>query len=187
MKNIGFISGSLRKESFNTAILNSMIDAAPEDWNTYIIEFKDLPIYNFDIEGPNEPQAVTEFREKIRESDGVIIVSPEYNSGIPGGLKNAIDWASRSRMPEEKPPLIWKPFAVAGGSPGAIGTALGQAQIRQVLLSMNAHVMTGPKFIVSKVHEKVNTETMRLEDERTLKRIPSFLNAFDNWVEQFKG
>ncbi|WP_105993312.1 NADPH-dependent FMN reductase [Staphylococcus simulans] len=186
MKNIGFISGSLREASYNKAIINSMLEAAPEDWNTYIIDFKDLPVYNFDIEGENEPEAVTAFREKIRESDGVIIVSPEYNSGIPGGLKNAIDWASRSRTPDEKPPLIWKPFAVAGGSPGAIGTALGQMQIRQSLLAMNAHVMTGPKFIVGKVHEKVNTDTMRLEDERTLKRIPSFLKAFDTWVDQFK-
>lgn len=185
MKKIGFICGSLRTGSYNKVLLNEMIRLAPKDWDTSVISFKDLPLYNYDEEGESEADSVTLFRESIHNVDGIIIVSPEYNSGIPGPLKNAIDWASRTKHKDDKSPLINKPFAVAEGSPGNIGTALGQMQIRQSLLAMNAQVMAGPKLIVGRVHEKINEDTHNLDDERTQKHINSFLSSFNNWVEKF--
>lgn len=185
MKKIGFICGSLRESSYNNVLVNEMLHTAPKEWKTSVISFKDLPLYNYDEEGESEPESVTLFREAIQSVDGVIIVSPEYNSGIPGPLKNAIDWASRTKYKDDKSPLINKPFAVAGGSPGSIGTALGQMQIRQSLLAMNAQVMAGPKIIISRVHDKIDETTQKLTDERTQRHISSFLSAFDNWVEKF--
>ena len=84
---IGFICGSLRTGSYNKVLLNEMIRLAPKDWDTSVISFKDLPLYNYDEEGESEADSVTLFRESIHNVDGIIIVSPEYNSGIPGPLK----------------------------------------------------------------------------------------------------
>ena len=100
------ISGSLRKVSFNSYLLNNLADLLPEGVALEIISFADLPLYNADLDIPaskERPATVTAFRNKLSTTDGLVIVSPEYNYSIPGGLKNAIDWASRG---EDSPLLI---------------------------------------------------------------------------------
>lgn len=183
MKNIVFICGSLRKGSYNRIYMEKMMQQVPENWNIKEVSFKDIPVYNFDLEGDQEPAAVTAFRDALGEADGIIIVTPEYNTGTPGPLKNAIDWASRIKNRGDRSPLIDRPFAIAGCSPGATGSALSQAQLRQTLTAMNAHIMPGPKLIVGRVHELI-TEAGTIEDERTIAYMKRFVNAFDAYVDR---
>ncbi|WP_242439350.1 NADPH-dependent FMN reductase [Staphylococcus delphini] len=174
MKNIVFICGSLRKDSYNRIYMEKMMQQVPENWNIKGVSFKDVPVYNFDLEGDQEPAAVTEFRDALGEADGNVIVTPECNTGTPGPLKNAIDWASRIKNKGDRSPLIDRPFAIAGCSPDS---ALSQAQLRQTLTAMNAHIMTGPKLIVGRVHELI-TDAGTIEDERTISYMKRFVNAF---------
>lgn len=183
MKNIIFVCGSLRKGSYNRIYMETMMQHVPEDWNIKEVSFKDVPVYNFDLEGDNEPQAVTTFRDALSEADGIIIVTPEYNTGVPGPLKNAIDWASRVKNKGDRSPLVNRPFAMAGCSPGATGSALSQAQLRQTLTAMNAHIMPGPKLIIGKVHELITPEG-KIEDQRSISYMERFLNAFNEFIEK---
>ncbi|ARQ05784.1 FMN-dependent NADPH-azoreductase [Macrococcoides canis] len=183
MKNIVFVCGSLRNGSYNRIYMETMIQHVPEDWSIKEVSFKDVPLYNFDLEGEQEPQAVTEFRDALSEADGIIIVTPEYNTGVPGPLKNAIDWASRVKNKGDKSPLVDRPFAIAGCSPGATGSALSQAQLRQTLTAMNAHIMPGPKLIIGKVHELITPE-QTIEDARTISYMKRFVDAFDVYIDR---
>src|SRR5689334_10828478 len=114
------MSGSLRKGSFNTMLLNAAMSLLPESVTMEIASFEDLPLYNADLDLPaaqERPGAVKEFREKLERADAFIICSPEYNYSIPGGLKNAIDWASRG----QDSPLLNKAVALMGATPGMWG------------------------------------------------------------------
>ncbi|NJJ37920.1 NADPH-dependent FMN reductase [Paenibacillus apii] len=177
------ICGSLREGSFNRRVLKAMEKLAPEHWEIQHADLSGIPLYNADTESQGDPPSVAQFKESIRRADGVLIVTPEYNSGIPGVLKNALDWASR---PVKSSVLIQKPFAVAGATPGGGGTAQSQAQVRQTLLAMNAYTMPGPKILIGGVHEKLNQTTGELDDETTLRHLQSFLTAFEQWIHYFK-
>ncbi|CAH1222873.1 hypothetical protein PAECIP111892_05227 [Paenibacillus auburnensis] len=124
------ICGSLREGSFNRRVLKAMEELAPKHWEIYHADLSMIPLFNSDIESQGDPQSVAEFKENIRQADGVLIVTPEYNMGIPGVLKNALDWASR---PSKSSVLIEKPFAIAGATPGGGGdnsvTSPGEADI----------------------------------------------------------
>lgn len=185
MKNVIFICGSLRKDSYNRIYMETMMQHVPDDWNIKEVSFKEVPVYNFDMEGDNEPEAVTQFRDAMSEADGIIIVTPEYNTGVPGPLKNAIDWASRVKHKGDRSPLVDRPFAIAGCSPGATGSALSQAQLRQTLTAMNAHIMPGPKLIIGKVHELITADGT-IEDQRSIAYMKRFTDAFNEYINRLK-
>lgn len=135
--NVAVLVGSLRKESFNRKMANALIGLAPPELSLRIVEIRDLPHFNADDEA-NPLPAVRDFKEAIAKVDAVLFVTPEYNRSIPGGLKNAIDWASR---PYGKNSFTRKPSGVIGTSPGKIGTAVGQQHLRSILAFCNSPLM----------------------------------------------
>src|SRR5213080_1550614 len=130
-------AGSLRRGSFNRALLEAARQLALGRMTISPIEIGELPFYNADVEAEGDPAAVVEFKAAIRAADGVIIATPEYNDGIPGVLTTAIDWGSR---PPGIAPLTGKPVALMGASPSQIGTARAQLHLRQLLGHVHARL-----------------------------------------------
>src|SRR5690606_14982772 len=126
---VGYIIGSLAKNSINRKLANALVKLAPAELVMSEIEFKDLPFYSYDYDRDYPPVARA-FKDAIGRVDAVLFVTPEYNRSIPGALKNAIDWASR---PYGQNAFARKPSAVIGASPGKIGTAVGQQHLRSIL------------------------------------------------------
>ena len=127
---LGF-AGSLRKGSFNRMLLRAAVELAPPAMTIETIELDSIPLYNGDVEAQGDPEPVAEWKDAIRRADAILVVTPEYNYGIPGVLKNAIDWASR---PPGKSVLNGKPAAIMGASPGGFGSVRAQLQLRQVFV-----------------------------------------------------
>jgi len=142
--NIIAISGGLRAGSTNTMLINAFKAVAPAGTNVEICSFADFPIYTQDAE-VNFPPQVQALKDKIVAADGIIIATPEFNRGVPGGLKNAIDWVSR---PYGKNAFAGKAVLVAGVSVGKVGTALAQYQLKQSLLHLDAKVVGQPEIMI---------------------------------------
>ncbi len=134
---VGYFVGSLAKASINRKLANALVKLAPGDLEMCEITFKDLPLYSYDYDADFPPPA-RELKAAIAAVDAVLFVTPEYNRSIPGGLKNAIDWASR---PWGKNSFARKPSGVIGTSPGAIGTAIAQQSLKSVLSFCNSPLM----------------------------------------------
>jgi chromate reductase len=145
------VPGSLRKASFSRATLLGLRDNLPEKVTMDILDLQ-LPLYNEDDDGSGSPMEVQRLRRAIRDCDGVVIVTPEYNHGIPGVLKNALDWASR---PYGKSVLINKPALIISVSPAFTGGVRAHAQVNETLLSIPAHVMGGPQVVIAGIADKV--------------------------------
>lgn len=178
------ISGSLRKESYNTKLLNNLQRLLPENTILETATIGDLPLYNEDSDIPaqaSRPEAVEKFRAAIAAADGLVIVSPEYNHSIPGTLKNAIDWASRGK----DSPLPGKPVTFMGASPGMWGTAHMQLALLAVLHTLNMPFVSKPQILLSKAHEKFDTEG-NLTDETAKKLITQNLVALRELVVKSK-
>jgi chromate reductase len=141
---VGYFVGSLTTGSINRLLSKALIRLAPEELTFTEIPFRDLPLYSADYDA-DFPPAARAFKQAIAAVDAVLFVTPEYNRSIPGGLKNAIDWASR---PYGKNSFTRKPAAVIGASPGAIGTAISQQQLRSVLSFCNAPQMNAPEAYI---------------------------------------
>ena len=141
---VGYLVGSLAKASINRKLANALVRLAPPQLELVEIPFKDLPIYSYDYDA-NFPDVAKTFKQAIAAVDAVLFVTPEYNRSIPGGLKNAIDWASR---PYGKNSFARKPSAVIGTSPGAIGTAVGQQHLRSMLSFCNSPQMSSPEAYI---------------------------------------
>ena len=135
--NVGYIIGSLAKGSINRKLAKALVKLAPDKLNMSEISFADLPLYSYDYDA-DYPAVAQEFKAAIKRSDAILIVTPEYNRSVPGGLKNALDWASR---PYGTNVFKNKPTAVIGASPGAIGTAVGQQTLRPILGFLQAPQM----------------------------------------------
>ncbi|PEZ07294.1 NADPH-dependent FMN reductase [Bacillus sp. AFS018417] len=178
-RTIGLICGSLRKNSYNRIIAQSLTDMSDSVQFRWI-EIKELPLFNEDLEVGGDPEVVTSFKSSIQEVDGIIIVSPEYNSGIPGALKNALDWASR---PSKSSVLSRKPVGLIGATPGGLGTAFAQMQIRQILEAMQVHVLPFQKMLISQVHEKIDSDQKVLTDEKTKRYLQRYLQQFIQWID----
>lgn len=174
---LGF-AGSLRKGSYNRAALRAAQHLAPATMSIEIFELDDIPLYNADVEEQGFPEPVQEFKRKINEADGLLIVTPEYNYSIPGVLKNAIDWASR---PPTDSPLIGKPIALMGASTGGFGTVRGQLQLRQVFIFTSSFVMVKPEVYISRAQEKFD-KNGNLIDEMVLEQIRNLLHALGEWI-----
>jgi chromate reductase len=141
---VGYLIGSLSSTSINRLLAKALIRVAPADMVFTEIAFKDLPLYSPDFDA-NYPPVAQAFKQAISEVDAILFVTPEYNRSIPGGLKNAIDWASR---PYGKNAFTRKPSAVIGTSPGAIGTAIAQQHLRSLLGFCNSPQMNAPEAYI---------------------------------------
>ena len=141
---VGYFIGSLARESINRKLAGALIRLAPENLAFTEIPFGDLPLYSYDYDADYPPVARA-FKDAIAAVDAVLFVTPEYNRSIPGGLKNAIDWASR---PYGTNSFTHKPSAVIGASPGAIGTAVAQQSLRSVLGFCNSPQMNAPEAYI---------------------------------------
>ena len=176
-KVLGF-AGSLRKDSFNRALLRAAQKFAPPEVDLEIFELNNLPLFNQDEE-TDLPQPVKNFKEKIEGADAVLMVTPEYNYSISGVLKNAIDWASR---PYGANSFNDKPVAIMGATIGNIGTARAQYHLRQILVSLNAHVLNSPEVMVSSAPDKFRDG--ELIDEHTQKKLREQLSALAVWAKR---
>ena len=148
-----------------------------------IFDLSVVPLYNGDVEAEGDPAGVAAFKRLIAQADGVLMATPEYNHGVPGVMKNAVDWASR---PPGSAPLGAKPVGIIGASPGITGTARGQSQLRQAFEFTNSFCMPQPELLVFKAHEKFDEEGV-LTDEATGRYLERYLTAFAAWVRRFKS
>lgn len=142
--NVGYLIGSLARQSINRRLAGALVRLAPQNLVFTEIRFADLPLYSYDYDADFPPVARA-FKDAIRAVDALLFVTPEYNRSIPGGLKNAIDWASR---PYGTNSFRNKPSAVIGTSPGAIGTAVAQQSLRSVLSFCNSPQMNAPEAYI---------------------------------------
>ena len=141
---VGYLIGSLATQSINRKLAKALIALAPDTLEFSEIGFGELPLYSYDYDA-DYPAVARSFKAAIRASDAILFVTPEYNRSIPGGLKNAIDWASR---PYGTNAFARKPAAVIGASTGAIGTAVAQQSLRSVLSFCNAPQMNAPEAYI---------------------------------------
>jgi chromate reductase, NAD(P)H dehydrogenase (quinone) len=141
---VGYFVGSLATASINRLLSKALVRLAPSGLQMSEISYRDLPIYSYDYDA-DFPASARAFKDAIAAVDAVLFVTPEYNRSIPGGLKNAIDWASR---PYGKNSFSRKPSAVIGTSPGAIGTAIAQQHLRSVLSFCNSPQMNAPEAYI---------------------------------------
>ncbi len=139
------IAGSLRRASYNRGLIRAAADLAPAGTVIRILDLADVPLYNQDVEDAGEPASVVDLKSAIRGADAMLVATPEYNHGVPGVLKNALDWASRPRATS---PLTDKPVAVMGASPGRGATARAQTQLRDAFVFTGACVMPLPELLV---------------------------------------
>lgn len=170
------ISGSLRKGSFNTMLLNAAIDLVPEAVSVETLSIADLPVYNGDDDlpaAPGRPATVNAFREALRKADGILFVSPEYNYSIPGGLKNAIDWASRG----EDSPLLGKPVSLMGATQGQWGTVRMQLAFLPVFHTLKMPHINKFEVFVSLAQKKFD-EKGKLTDNDTRELLKKHLEVF---------
>jgi chromate reductase len=171
-------AGSLRRGSYNRALIRAAQELAPEGMTIEPIEIGDLPFYNADIEAQGDPPAVERFKDSIRDADGLLIATPEYNDGIPGVLTTATDWGSR--LPG-RAPLSGKPVALMGASPSQVGTARAQHHLRQILGHVHARVLPPPELLVAQANERFDAD-LRLTDETTRKILRDLLLRFSRWI-----
>lgn len=179
--NVAVIVGSLRKESYNKKVANFMVERYKDKLNLEIVAIDKLPFYNEDIE-LDPPTEVLDFKKRIKESEGVLFVTPEYNHSIPGGLKNAIDWCSRvDRV------LVNKPIFIIGASNGNVGTARCQSHLTQILNSPGVMAQNLPSthVLISNVQEHFD-EVGDFIDERTIKYLDKVVIRFMQWIEKSK-
>ncbi|MFN3324280.1 MAG: NADPH-dependent FMN reductase [Bryobacteraceae bacterium] len=174
---LGF-AGSLRKASYNRALLRAAQELAPEGMTIDIFDLSPIPLYNFDVEQQGDPEPVTAFKNAIRAADAVLIATPEYQHGIPGVLKNALDWASR---PPRSSPLQDKPAAILGATPGRLGTARAQTQLRQSLTYNRTYPLLQPEVLIASAGEKFDAEG-RLTDEDTRTHVRRLLEELVRWT-----
>ena len=172
------ISGSLRDASFNTGLVRAAQRLAPAGLTIeHYTGLAGIPPFNEDQETAL-PAPVVELRERIAAADGLFIATPEYNFGVPGVLKNALDWASRPAFPVSVwvSPLAHKPIAIAGAAPTGMGTVRAQLQLRQLCLCVDAAVVTKPEVIVTNAHEKLTADGS-IQDETTEAMLRGLLDA----------
>jgi chromate reductase len=174
---VGYIVGSLSVESINRRLAKALIQLSPTHLRFVEIPIRDLPLYNRDFD-TDYPQAGRALKDAIAAVDAVLFVSPEYNRGIPGCLKNAIDWASR---PHGTNSLARKPSAMIGASPGKIGTAVGQQSLRSALSFCDSPLMGAPEAYLQLTPGLI-TNVGEVTDEGTEQFLRDFMEAFDVFV-----
>ncbi len=180
MKVVAF-TGSLRKGSFNAALLRAAQNFVPSGMEIEILDIGVLPLFNQDLEA-SLPQTVVDFKAKVKAADAILIVTPEFNYSMPGVLKNALDWGSR---PYGDNSFDDKPAAIMGGSMGMTGTARAQYHLRQTFVFLNVHALNRPEVMVPMVHEKIDKDG-NLTDKMTSDKIKELLEALVVWTNRLK-
>ena len=178
-KKIALIVGSLRKDSLNRKFANALVEMAPAGLQFEFVDIGDLPLYNQDLDDAHTPPAAwTAFRDKLRDVDGIVFATPEYNRAMPGALKNAIDVGSR---PWGK--SIWnaKPVGVISASIGAVGGFAGNHNVRQTMVTLNAPVMPGPEVYIGNGSALIG-EDGKVNNEKTWDVLAGWAGAYANWV-----
>jgi len=172
--------GSLRQASYNHALARALPGLAPEGVTmSELGSIRDIPLYDQDENAKGFPAAVTTMGEAIRQADGVVIVSPEYNYSMPGVLKNALDWLSR--LPNQ--PFAGKPVAIQSASMGPFGGARMQYHLRQTLVFLDARVLNKPEVMVGLAQTKID-EAGRIADKGTSDFIAGQLKAFADFARR---
>jgi chromate reductase len=174
---LGF-AGSLRRASYNRGLIRAAADLAPVGTTVEVFDLADLPLYNQDIEDAGEPPSVVAFKGAIARADALLVATPEYNHGVPGVLKNAIDWASR---PVRTSPLRDKSVAIMGASPGLGATARAQAQLRDAFVFTGACVMPLPEVLISHAGEHFDQDG-NLTDPALRTSLVGLLEALHAWT-----
>ncbi len=177
MKTIAVIVGSLRKDSINKKLAQAVEVLAKDLWTCRHADIGSLPLYNEDL-WPNPPAAVGALKQLLETSDGVLVVTPEYNRSIPGVLKNALDWASR---PSGKSSLKHKPVGVLGASVGHVGTAVAQAHLRSILGPSGATPMQAPEVYIT-AKDGLFDAAGAITDEKIRANVQKHIDAFDAWI-----
>jgi chromate reductase, NAD(P)H dehydrogenase (quinone) len=179
--NVITICGSLRKGSYNGMVQRALPSLAPEGMAVQPApSFAAFPLYNADVQGATGfPDPVNALAEAMRSADGVIIVTPEYNFSIPGGLKNAVDWVSR--LPSQ--PFAGKPVALQSASPGPVGGARVQYDLRRAMVFLDAFVLNKPEIFIGGCAAKIDEKTGEIKDETTRNFIKQQLVAFARFIE----
>lgn len=170
------MSGSLRRGSYNSALLRLAPQVLPQSASLQLVSLDDIPFYNGDVEDEGMPEAVAEFRERIRAGDALLISTPEYNSSLPAVLKNAIDWASRG--PDS--PLRGKTAAMMGGG-GGFGSHRSQQHLRDVLRNTGVLELPDPPVKIRNIWDKFDQD-LNLTDPRVLGRVEALLTALVSWT-----
>jgi chromate reductase len=178
-KKIAVVVGSLRKDSFSGKIAKAMSQLAEGKLDMEVVEIRDLPLYDEDLETATPPPAYTAFRERIRAADGILFVTPEYNRSVPAALKNAIDVGSR---PYGKAAWTGKPCAIVSQSPGALGGFGANHHLRQSLPFLNMPAMAAPEAYIGGIASKFEGD--QLVDESLRGFLQTFVDGFAAWVER---
>jgi chromate reductase, NAD(P)H dehydrogenase (quinone) len=175
------IAGSLRTGSYNRALLRAAQEEAPQGMQIALYEIAPIPFYNADIEAQGDPESVATFKAAMRAADALLIATPEYNHGVPGVLKNALDWASR---PHRASPLDCKPVAVMGATAGRGSTLQAQAQVREALVYAGSCTLAQPELSLSRAGTAFDDalQPARLTDADTRSALHELLKAFAQWV-----
>jgi len=180
--NVISICGSLRKGSYNRMVMNLLPGLAPAGMTIKEApSFAEFPLYNADIQNSTGfPAAVNTLADAIRAADGVIFNTPEYNFSLPGGLKNALDWVSRLK----DQPFVGKPIAIQSASPGPVGGARVQYDLRKMMVFLDALTLNKPEIFVGGCAARFDDKTGELKDETTRGLIKQQLEAFAAFIER---
>jgi chromate reductase len=175
------ISGSLRRDSYNSAALRVAQEIAPDGVKIAIADISAIPLYNDDVRLSGLPPSVVHLVEEIATADAVLIATPENNYSIPGVLKNTIDWVSKA----EHQPFSRKPVAIMGASMGMFGTARSQYDLRKVFVFLNAHVLNQPEVMIGTAQTRFDADG-RLTDEKTRALIGKQIVALKEWAMRLR-
>jgi chromate reductase len=175
------ISGSGRKMSYNSALLEAAKQLLPADATLEVVDISRLPLYNQDLEH-DLPGAVRELKKKIRGADAILIATPEHNYSITAVLKNAIEWGNR---PPKDASWSGKPAAIISASTGLRGGARAQLHLRQIMIDLNMHSINRPLLLVANAKDKFN-ENLQLTDEETLQTLRDVLSSLVEWTRKLQ-
>lgn len=178
---LGF-AGSLRKGSYNRALLRAALELLPEDAELEIFDLEGIPPYNQDLD-TDLPPRVQEFKEKIRAADAILVATPEYNYSMPGVLKNAIDWASR---PPGDNSFEGKPAAIISASIGMLAGARAQYHLRQTFVFLDVHPINRPEVMVPFAADKIEGNG-KVTDEKTRQKIRESLVSLVAWTRRLES
>lgn len=180
-KKIGIFIGSLRKGAFSKSVANYITSITPAGYEFHEVELSDLPMYNPDLDEANEkPKQWVKFREEVKDLDGFLFITPEYNRSVPGVLKNALDVGSRPYGAS-----VWdgKPGGIISVSPGAYGGFGANHHLRQVMVFLNVLMLQQPEAYLGDIMSALD-ENGNISDERTKKFLKDYVDAFVNWIEK---
>ena len=182
MANVISICGSLRKGSYNRMVMNQLAGLAPRGMTIKEAPpYAGFPLYNFDIQNTTGfPAGVTTLADAIRAADGVIFCTPEYNFSLPGGLKNAIDWVSR--LPNQ--PFAGKRVAIQSASPGPLGGARVQYDLRRMMVFLDGRTLNKPEIFIGNCASKFDEKTGELKDDVTRNFVVQQLEAFAKFIAE---